>query len=662
MQMESSGLATFYLPITKSAVAVFLKEGEAPPLVIERAALFVLLHIAERGSEALGTMARLLADADEMFAPPRPAVEVEAFLRIRLDECAPDADKLHALIAEHGVMFASETQMASREWCAGTGRYTDAFQHYCRDTLIEFDLRLTREEPPATEREGEEDALPRHFYKRLRGTTDQARIAHAFTAAPDELFSLDAYAGSGKTHLLLDLAGSGGRFTHLAAHKASKYGLTLRAQLGGLRSITLWSLAHRMSKDHAWRTGRYAPDQEPRVRRSKYSHVPTRAERGGVPSLSGRTPAAVLARTFSIINRWCWSDRPHLSPDDLTDTDRAGPLAAAYLSIAQQVWESMFAPAGNPVSGLYDLNLQHLVKWLDVEGASIPTHLGALVVDEAHDLPAPWRSMLESYPGGVLLMGDPYQRLGPTRAIFKRSKQLTMFQSVRTGEQVMPMIRSVLQLHSELLMNGQIIGSRDHITRSKIYRDKSELPATGLHAYGSPWTLLANALRYLSAGVNFGILPASADLVHRFASDAIELRAGRKRPEHYDLREFDIWEELAAQLEKLGLGAVARLFERSFGHEHLAHLLACATPPEDSPQVLLGLHKHCRNLEAPIVVMSRCCFDAHIQRDSIVGQGQRQDEFVRSVYVAMTRASGELWVPGGALESLHDSVTCATKA
>lgn len=660
MTAKAPQVSTYYLPITQKAAEGFLAHGIVPEQLIERVGLFVVMMAGQAGDMPRANLSRALADLYEKFLDA-PGDVVETCLKeLREEVTRPAGVAPLDTLLDRGIRFASEEQMASRAWCSANGRYSEAFQSYCRDTLVDYELVIDTadesedfqaEEDFETEDEGEGDAVARHARQRLRlrGPKDQARAATAIVAASDEHFTMTAYAGTGKTHLLLALAGCGGAYTHLAPTDAHSQAFSRRVGTSvKIRSVTLFKLATDMAKAFVRsRSTRWV--HPPHVGNTTW-FVSRQVAAVGLPPIPGEAAAVTLSKVQRIINKWCFSaDREITSAHvrKVVLTGRAEDLSA-YVAWAQRVWSLMTALLPAKEEQAFDFKLNHLVKWLDVSGAEIPP-MGMLFLDEAHDLPAPWYSLLRRYPQGWVAMGDPYQCLSGRVPKDPQSKALTMVQSVRTGDQATPLFRSVLDRHSEPLVDGTIVGSRDHVTRPRTYAPNQELPATGLRVYGSVWKMLEDALRLKDGNARFRLIQASEKSLLKAARDAILLRRSGDRPKSYELRKLEHWDDLAHEIESQGYPNVVRLFDRGFREDHLDDLIRAQSDGGPSGLVL-GLLEHCKNLEFSVVAMLNCCFAPSASaraRDA-------RDKRIKAIYVAMTRVHDELWLPGDALDQLSD--------
>jgi hypothetical protein len=640
---------SLYLPITRAAATAFLESDRLPDLSVERGALFAMLLAFGTEKVGRGKLHAALQEADRLFAQLAPEVGAD-FLRQRRQE-HPGLTGAHidSQLERAGIVFASPEAMASRSWCGADGRYTSDFQKLCHDTLIEFQFSV--HDTSRLEDEDLDAPWPdrQRQSKRLRTTTDQARVAGAVAANPDEHFDLSAYAGSGKTHLMLDLSESLGRCAHLAPTAAHRYAFEQRGGLRGVRSYTQHALAVTMMTKHMQASStRWV--KPPNIGPSTVP-LQRQAEIAGIPAIGTSTPPAVLMRIFRAIKSWCFSGRSCLEPEDFSWEVPAAEKPT-YLAHANRVWELMFDARAIGGSSPFSTWLYHAVKWLDLVGAQIPD-VGVLLVDEAHDLSSPWMHLLDRYANGWVLMGDPYQRLKGRPGRLERVKTMSMAQSVRTGEQATPMIEAVIRMHSDTLMPDDLRGSRDHITYRREYRSADEAPGRGLRVYGSEWQLLADALRLKDAGNRFRFVPTSGQFLLRSSYDAIELYRHGGRPKQFHLSDFRSWDALATHLSMVGQDKVARLIERGYSVDHADALLQAGSHREESDTddvVTLGLLEHCKNLEASLVFMSPCCFE-HATTIS-----RERDRAVKAVYLAMTRVRDELWYPGVALENLAETI------
>lgn len=628
----------------------FLEAGTVPETPIEQAALCMFPLLArERHSTSFAT--RLLSDAYELLK--RDAIVERAAYVAAQRNASPELRGLAILarLDAHGIDFCDEEDLRSGYWRGPDGRYASTFQNECQKAFSSFAVTFE----PAISRhvdtggsDWEDDSPPRRGSVKLHlhGTRDQEIAARVIAAAPDDLVNLDAYAGTGKTHLLLAISeGLGGRLTYLAPTQAHIDGF--RARVGALgdamRYVLLAQLANQAASANAREHGM---SRLPSIGKSGLSP----SEQVGianVPSIDGRPPVSVLAAIYKAITAWCFSASPNL---EWFHFARYVPYAAIdatrWIQAAERVWACMFAGM-RTASGLnaFDIRGSHLVKWLAVRSARLPAQHGILLVDEAHDLSAPWRVLLHEYSAGCVLMGDPYQRLFGRLPRAERAKSLMMRQSVRMGRQAEPLIDRTLEIGQERLMEEPIQGARNRSTRQRSYTAGDELPSRSFRVFGSSWRLFEEARRLAAAGARFRFVPASGDEMSSVVTTGISLFVGDDVSAR-GLGAFRSWSGLAAHLHKSGCGASAEAIERGFRTSSLGALFA-AQAAAGHEDILIGLVHHCKNMEADAVVLSPC---------SLLGNGDgRLHVPVRAAYLAMTRARHEVWVPGDSLDRLQDA-------
>jgi hypothetical protein len=185
----------------------------------------------------------------------------------------------------------------------------------------------------------------------------------------------------------------------------------------------------------------------------------------------------------------------------------------------------LFEPSDPRQERLLSIKLYHLVKWLDLQGAALPA-MGTLLIDESHDLPDPWYSLPQCYPGGWLAMGDPYQRITGRASQAPRAKSLVMTQSVRAGVRVEPMIRRTMGMHDGSSIEGEFRGSRNRATRHHasvgipgndlIFRNGFQLGS----AIGAP--------SGIDSGENSAVTPEGGDGSMNYAYDSNGMRYAKR--------------------------------------------------------------------------------------------------------------------------------------
>lgn len=645
--MSKHSAHPLFLPVTQITAVDFFEHEIVPTLPIERAGLFVcMLQIAKPAEHS--ALELMLSQSEQAFAVDDANGRAQ-LLRLRAETGQRGIKEVVQALAGSSVTFAPQEMMSERAWAGADGCYTSDFQSVCRGTLEEFEVQfhpastIQDEEDPEALAESQRSRM-RPIAVRVHGTREQTVVANVIASARDEHIAVNAYAGTGKTHLIHTLASSlGNAVTYIAPSQAHLYGFHAHAANGAhnVRVTTLWQLAHDLCRVHARTLGL---NHAPRHVRSLLNSS-QQAEIAGIEVIAGTGKEWVLQTVLRAINRWC-----HSGDDEITDRhfqharEITPEQRMLYRQAAMRVWASMFnrPPRTSPS---FDININHLAKWLVQSNARIPALFGMLMVDEAHDLQPAWAHLFFRYAGGCVLLGDPHQRLQGVATLAPHAKAVTMAQSMRMGLGADSLVQRTLAMAPRAAIDDVFAGSRHHITRQRLYSTTSELPEDGLRIYGSEWALLADALRLRDAGTSFRILPASTRELQRLIPAAVSLFRYGDAYRGMQVNGHRTWAGVVDSLEKQGRQDVVRLFERGFNDQHLRELLAAETA-EGEVAVTLALIDHAKNLESPRVLLMDSCFDLNV--------GRRNYNIANATYLALTRARDEIWLPGDALDRLGE--------
>lgn len=638
-------LSTTFLPLQRKALARFIAHGTPPQTALEQAGLMAA-QLCRARTHAPAEIERLLHDACALFAADPSAALAQ--LAGQGGQGAAERDAWLADLAAHGVLLAPDDIVqvflaSSAEAYPGL-----ALQAACQHTLAEHHIRFPAafasddEDDPATRDERTADEA-RALQRSGLYTSEQAQVLRAIAANPDELIELDAYAGTGKSHLVLELMEARpGRYCYVAPSRGQVDAFRARLPAGsGTRLLTQIEFANALAR-HAARSGLTAGFVAS-YRQSTLSLADI-ASRIGVRGIGQRTPEQVLLVAFEAINRWCAAATPTLEPWHF---DRAVSWAmldaAPYLAAAEHVWRCMFDPAVQQ-GGCLSLSVGHIGKWLALRGVTPPLELGMILVDEAHDLSPAWKRLLAGHAPGVVGLGDPHQRLSGRAARWASAKTLDMHRSVRQGSQVDTLVNQSLALDRDPVDRDTLPfeGASDRATGVREYRSWSDVPRRGLRIHGSLWRLLQDAVDLQAQGAQVHVHPASLRQLQKEAPVPID--AWRS------VRDGGVthrWEVFVEACRQRGLGDVPDLFAGGFDAMAMARLVAALVPAQES-SIVLCLAQHAKNLQFEVVTMSACCFNSG-------HDGRLPYSPVRAAYLAMTRASRQLWVPGEAMAQLQDS-------
>ncbi|OEZ01940.1 hypothetical protein BIY45_03570 [Stenotrophomonas sp. BIIR7] len=638
-----SSPAAYALPLSETALRAFLDTGAIPVTALESAGLFAAALCQQRPHHP-AALTRLLDDACALFvAQPEAAAGQFQTLRSALP---PAADAwLHGLAAQ-GVVLGPDAVVARYAQASPDAYPVDAFQTDSQVTLEPHTLRFATEAAYAEEGHVADDSLraPAFVERTHSYTQEQARALRAIIANDDEHIDLDAYAGAGKTHLILQLLDSGARrYTYIAprAGQVQAFRQRLSAALP-VQVISQIAFANHVAGD-AFRRGLLRTAWRPVFQISKHA-LRDIAARIELQSIGSFAPASVLRIALEGIATWCRSTTLQLAPRHFA---RAVPWtmidSAALMAAAEHVWRSMFDPQLQR-HALLSVNVDHIGKWLALHQVSVPASWGTLLIDEGHDLSPAWKALLSSYEGAVISLGDPNQRLVGHAPRFATGMTLEIDQSVRQGRLVEQLVNDTLALDPGNLYEAPFVGSADQPTLSSTYTAWSDVPVSGARIYGSPWRLLEEAQRLAAAGAAFSIHPDSLATLGREVTRGAE--AYRELTAHGGSSQR--WEDLLAECEEQDLAQIPRMFMRGYNRERFVELMERLLPFHDAALQLM-LVEHAKNAEFASVAMSRCCFRTGFTR-------QYAHNPVRAAYTAMTRGTRQLWLPGDALEELQLSM------
>ncbi|WP_155617083.1 hypothetical protein [Xanthomonas translucens] len=638
----------YYLPLTRDSAKNFIESGSSFAEPIEAAAMFVALtHLKKRQTHT--QLERLMGDVFPLFrSHPEQGLEQLVGMRSEFEE--NDSENFFRRLLATEVALAPDAAIKERRWLAPNGNYSFEFQKRCIASREDYEVVFypqadedeEGDEPLGEFEEGERiDQSSRHVV-RLTGTRDQAVMARMVASAPDERFGIEAYAGTGKTfltHALRDHLPRG--FTYVVAHAHQGFAFNSHvAASSKLRFLTLNQLADQLAQSYAKESG---IPTAPRTGRSEYS-FDEQAQMCGVGEIGGASASVVIQKLYRVIWSWCASDDIAISENHFR---RVGIYDRKELSIytesASRLWKAMFSksPRGGQAFDIWD---SQIAKWLELKGAAIAEQRGALLVDEAHDLPHAWRRLFDSYQGGCILLSDPHQRLRGKVFRSERAQSTRMVTSLRTGVQAADIIEKTLRLCTERLM-PDFISAGDHVTHIMAYSNVSQLPETGLRLFGNEWAMLEVALRRAAANSPFRLLPTSRQALKENIRKALVLFDGRFLGSETAVNGQRDWDGLATKLHRQGLTAIVRMFERGFDEGSLAKLLAFEAKA-DRGSLILGLIDHSKNQEHDVVALSICCYE-----DAAI---RRAFDPVHASYLGMTRARHELWIPGDSLDRLTD--------
>ena len=645
--VDSAAMTSIFLPIHSHTAAAFFESDKLPNFPSERAALFVIKAILE-GKVSVNGSAKMLFDAGNTFnTEPNAADQIALLCKSELfDRFEEFAEVESALLEMDVALTPSWVTVAPDDW-RNFLQLQKRFPTANMDFSFSISKRcsLSNEIDLSEARDNKVDLGEIKPYLRGHGNREQLVVSQTLAAsADDEHVVIDAFAGTGKTHLVLALADTLAlECTYLAPRTMHKNNFRTRITarvFDTLRSITIAKLANdtlrQVVDPNTYERMRYRSELKIRTLEQRL-HV---AE---IPSVGANPPRAVIKFIEKAIRRFCSSsdlkiDRRHFRSLAIQNDEWH-----IYLALADRIWRS-FHELHRSAYVIY-FSLNHLAKSLALQNAQIPPFYGTLLVDEAHDLTPAWFQLFKSYRRGCVLMGDPYQRLNGRAPRYENAKVLHMSQSYRMGRIADDWIRKALNL-SHLQKSVEPFRGQSNRTTILKHPKPKMLPEYGLLQYGNYWALLEAVQRFSNSGASFRLIYQSENDLKKLVQNALTLFSPRGSGAFGGVSVDGCFTRVALceRLTSLGHSAILRMFEKGFKYSDLMASLE-KQAVANTEKLTLGMLTDVKNLEHKVVVMMPSCL-SELGRDDF--------DPAHLIYLGMSRSIDELWMPGDSIDRLQD--------
>jgi hypothetical protein len=526
----------------------------------------------------------------------------------------------------------------------------EALLHNARVHGVAFDPQANLSAPVLAEKH-----IP-GFDLQWRMTDEHERSLRIIAAEQDESFAIEGFSGTGKTTFTSMLSTIlEPRTTLLAAQ--SPFQLTaLESRVPGFQGITFSALVRLLYAS----IHNLSPGQLGQRYRATYALSHERvAEVMQFPVIGTYAPARIAQMAAAVVRNFCSRTLPHISEDLLPKALRLS-LSTMHkqliLQCAGQLWEAtMTAPSKHnplPVRGY------HLMKWLALEGHSIPLSLAThILIDESHDVPPSMLALFDASEVAIISLGDRFQHFGdnfsPNRSQRVRSRQFQ--QSVRSDANLGDVLNGILQYHPKA-PQVEFIGNPERNIKEHKYSRLDDATLAKFSQYrgqktilcGYIWTVATTIQRLAAGGHAFSFMGINKDLV-LLIYDAERLFSGNSRfITHPMLINYTSWAALKAQAGSAIL-SLENLFSRGYTGKHFEESMdKSTTPTKDQLHAVIqvGLVEHAKNREYEHVLLAS---------DIRYGQYSQINEragMVSSVYTGLTRGTRSLTIHEDMIEKL----------
>lgn len=467
------------------------------------------------------------------------------------------------------------------------------------------------------------------------------RLFQEFRAAKDEPFDVQAFAGTGKTHLArVAIEHLNPKTTLLLANRTAQLeGMVQRLDAESCVQMSFGELAWRMYQRA------FVRGKDPLHGRHNSSTNCTDkqvADTLGFFSAGNIGPTLVANIARRTVNAFATGRRKAIEVDDLPPLSTNLSIAdKTYLvRCAQRIWQEMFFAEHPslrlPVRGF------HLLKFMALTNEVIPEPYTHIVIDEAHELFPSAREILDRSPQASFTLGDRYQRFSGPQSSSQtalRTRYMTMMH--RAGTEIEEMLNPLLERHPDK-PEALVEGTPAQKTEIRYY-SKAFIPEGNVTILvGNDLVLFEWFQRLAAGGASFQLLSGSYGGFRRYISSIIELYHNGIRPEHPALFKFGTWDELQSALHRnFSFQKIESLLSKGYDHNDFQRSLM-KMQEATSAKIQLGRVEDAKNLEFESVMIAP---DVTAQLKYELPKDKKA-ELLSRVYTGITRAKSQIIAPG----------------
>ncbi len=623
-----------FLPVTLETCARLLADDGADGLAglgaPELAAVLVIQNLAQAAEKDLNAaaaekvLARLIGWAVASRHPAGLLPEAQRLF---------DQGKLYfglEAIKHLKLRFLEAEEVAARHYLLPGGEWDSSFstRHYEANNPYREHL-----------------VTPRHRDRWLSDAQD--KLVRTFRANLDEDLHVQGYAGVGKSHLLGALLEFLRPETTLVLAQTKSKLEVLRKHMGGdsdsKPGSTFEGFAYALLKRSRFHTTH------------KPARLPTKqalALELNILGFRGYDAHATLSLCLKVLERYSSSRDYRLSAAHLPHFQQALSSldATVLLEYASRLWRYLDAtPAW---AGQGDFATLLLIKRASLADCVVPARFTHVLIDESQDIPASLLQIIERGRQVLITLGDEYQQVkGATVQRTREVRRSDISYSVRSGRNVERLVNPLISRHS---------------AKSKVYFEGARNADVGVEHYpqgfvppegcavltASRWDTMKWVMQLHDANCGFSFLAKTAqeDLQH-FMTTAIALfKPGyysldhSDKGAHPDFSELLDWRQVreANQYDESFLWVEAAL-EKGFNLADITRLNRLQGQPGKSCVLLMAQ-------EAGGMEFDRVLLTPELLTTVKFKDAYAFDERICAVYIAISRARQQLYVPYDVVE------------
>lgn len=625
-----------FLPITDETCAGLLAADGANALSVltdpELAAVLVIQNLSQAAEKDLnaGAAETILSKLIAWAVDSRPSAAVGLLSEAqRLFDPRKLYFGLNA-IKDLNLRFLLADEVLARDYLLPDGKWDVGYKVRHRSSNHPF---------------SEQIVTPRHRERWLSSAQD--KLVRIFRANLDENLHVQGYAGIGKSHLL------GALVEYLRPERT-----LLLAQTPG----KLEALRQRMGGARDKKTGEtfggfaqallHGPRPQSASTPARILSKKTLSQELNILGFRGNDAQATVDVCLKVIERFSRSRARSLSVKHLPHFKQ--PLssldAGVLLEYSSRLWGYLEAnPGWSSQTGFGPLLM---IKRANLAGCVVPARYTHVLIDESQDIPESLLQIIERGRQVLITLGDEYQQASSVPVQRKREvRHSDISYSVRSGRNVERLLNPLISLHSQK-SKVPFEGARNADVSIELYPEGFVPPEGCVVLTASPWDTMKWAIYLSDANCAFSFLDKKAqdELMHfmgtaiaLFNPDFYSLEHSKEGPHPY-FSDMPDWQRVrdGNLFDESFLWVEAEL-EKGFKIADLTRLNRRIALPGKSCMLMMAE-------KAGGMEFDRVLLTLELLTNVKFKDAYDFDERICAVYIAISRARQQLYVPYDVVE------------